>query len=582
MLSVTDSIFEKLAFLYAHERGTACYQRLMTLLDGFRARFPHLSQHPPDPTERVTERDVILITYGDSLQVPNHPPLDTLHRFLTTYLKNTISTVHILPFFPYSSDDGFSVIDYTAVNPDLGAWNHIDAVGRDFDLMFDAVINHISSRSAWFQGFLAGDEAYQNFFITVDPSTDLSTVVRPRALPLLTAFETSSGTRHVWTTFSSDQIDLNVADPDMLLKIIEVLLVYIEHGATLIRLDAIAYLWKQIGTSCIHLPQTHAVVKLFRDILDYVAPGVVLITETNVPHSENVSYFGDGTDEAQLVYQFTMPPLLLHTFSTGDATAFSDWAASLEKVSDQTSFFNFTASHDGIGVRPVEGILSPDEVAALVSRVQQHGGDVSFKTNADGTRSPYELNINYFDALSNPSGDDSLDVQAQRFVAAQAIQLAFVGVPGIYIHSLLGSRNWNEGVSLTGRLRSINREKLDLSEVEAALDDPTSLRSRVFHAYRSLIDRRIAEKAFHPNASQRVLRLHPSAVTLLRTSTDGSEHIVAIHNVSDQPITLDLAGVPLPDVRGYHDLVSGQEVEAHARLTVRPYQVLWLKASRSR
>ena len=575
---ISEHILEKLTFLYGHQNGPICYQQLLRRLDDFHAQCPRFSQPSVDPTNRVTERDMVLITYGNSLQDAQAAPLQVLHEFLTAHLANTLSTVHILPFFPYSSDDGFSIIDYLAVNADLGGWEHITALGQDFKLMFDAVINHVSAHSAWFQGFLAGDPAYQDFFITVDPVTDLSAVVRPRALPLLTVFDTASGPRHVWTTFSDDQIDLNFARPDVLLKVVDVLLFYVAHGASVIRLDAIAYLWKTIGTTCIHLAETHAVVQLFRDILDLVAPGVALITETNVPHAENVSYFGDGTNEAQLVYQFTLPPLLLHTFAQGDATVFNAWAAGLQKMSDQTTFFNFTASHDGIGVRPLEGILPPDAIHALVQRTQQHGGAVSFKANPDGTRSPYELNINYFDALSDPGGGEPLELQARRFLAAQAIQLAFIGVPGIYIHSLLGSRNWNAGVTQTGRLRSINREKLERRAVETALDDPASLRSRVFYPYRALIARRITEKAFHPNGPQQVLNLHPAAVILLRTSPDGSEQIVAIHNVANQSITLDLAGVPLPDTRAYLDVITGRRIEARAPLELQPYEVVWLKA----
>jgi len=578
MTLTTERILEKLTFLYGTQRGSACYQRLRQRLDDFHAHYPQFAQQPVDPTNRLTGRDVVLITYGDSLRDPAAVPLKVLHEFLTRHLADTISAVHVLPFYPYSSDDGFSVIDYMAVNPDLGDWADIDRLGKDFGLMFDAVINHMSAHSAWFQGFLAGDPQYQDFFITADPSADLSAVVRPRTLPLLTAFETASGTRHVWTTFSSDQVDLNFANPEVLLRIVDVLLFYVAHGASLIRLDAIAYLWKIVGTSCIHLPQTHAVVKLFRAILDEVAPGVALITETNVPHDQNVSYFGDGTDEAQLVYQFTLPPLLLHTFAQGDATVFNAWAAGLKKVSPQTTFFNFTASHDGIGVRPLEGILPPDAIDALVQRVRQHGGDVSFKNNSDGTQSPYELNINYFDALSNPNSGEPLALQARRFLAAQAIQLAFVGVPGIYIHSLLGSRNWYEGVAQTGRLRTINREKLDRRAVEAALNDVSSLRSLVFYPYRDLIARRKAESAFHPNGGQQVLSLHPSAVALLRTSPDGRERLLAVHNVANRLIALDLADAGLSDVEMYQDVITGRQVGARASLDLQPYEVMWLKA----
>jgi glucosylglycerate phosphorylase len=574
-----QAILDKLIFLYGQERGQAAYSRLRARLDTFRDRHPDLAQ-PIDPAQRVTERDVILITYGDSLQEPDLPPLQTLHRFLTRHLSDAISSVHILPFFPYSSDDGFSIIDYTAVDPTLGSWEDIRQLGDDFKLMFDAVINHISAHSAWFKRFLAGDPEYQDYFITVDPDTDLSGVVRPRALPLLTPVETQEGIKHVWTTFSEDQIDLNFGNEDVLLRVIDVLLFYISQGMSLIRLDAIAYLWKEIGTSCIHLPQTHTIVRLLRDVLDVVAPHVAIITETNVPHAENVSYFGDGTDEAQLVYQFTLPPLTLHAFVTGSAAVLSEWAAGLEKVSDSTTFFNFTASHDGIGVRPVEDILPDDEVQKLIARAKAHGGAVSFKTNLDGSQSPYELNINYFDALSDPDSDEPLALQAQRFLASQAIELAFVGVPGIYIHSLLGSRNWNEGVAQTGRRRSINREKLDAPAIEAALQDPVTLRHHVFHAYRDMIATRVREKAFHPNGAQAVLRLHPALFVLLRTSPDGSEQIVALHNVANQHLTLDLATLPLAAVREYHERLTGQTFQAGEALAIAPYQVFWLKAQR--
>ncbi len=575
---MTDSILDKLIQLYGREDGADCYARLMAKLDDFRTQHPDLSARPIDPAQRVTERDVMLITYGDSLWEPEIDPLKTLNHFLQQHLAGTLSAVHILPFFPYSSDDGFSVIDYTAVNPSLGDWPDIRQIGQRFKLMFDAVINHISAQSPWFQAYLNGDPDYQDFFIRVDPAVDLSQVVRPRSLPVLTPVQTRRGEEHVWTTFSADQIDLNFAHPAVLLKIVDVLLFYVSQGMSFIRLDAIAYLWKRIGTGCIHLEETHTVIKLFRDIFDLVAPSVSIITETNVPHAENVSYFGDGSDEAQLVYQFTLPPLMLHAFAVGDAVVLSDWAARIEIESDTTTFFNFTASHDGIGVRPVEGILSEAEVGALVERAQAHGGAVSFKTNSDGSQSPYELNINYFDALSDPACDEPLDIQVRRFIASQAIQLAFMGMPGIYIHSLLGSRSWQAGVRQTGRLRSINREKLRLSAITAELNDPGSLRSRVFSAYRELIARRIQEKAFHPNAPQTVLRLHPAVFALLRSSPDDAEHIVALHNVANRRAQVDLSAVPLAGVRAYHDLLSDQPVAVGEMLDIAPYQVLWLKA----
>jgi glycosidase len=588
-------ITNHLTFLYGAERTPAILERLRAILTWFQQRNPYIQERSTD--ERLTEKDIVLITYGDQVSEPGVSPFQTLAEILEKHVRGIITGVHILPFFPYSSDDGFSVIDYTAVNPKLGTWADVERLDRSFRLMFDAVINHISAHSHWFQEFLKGNPEFADYFITVEEGTDLSQVVRPRALPLLTRVQTArgepppprggdrEGEQLVWTTFSADQIDLNFANPDVLLKIVEILLLYVEKGAEIIRLDAIAYLWKKIGTPCIHLEETHRVVKLLRAVLDAVAPHVILITETNVPHQENVSYFGNGADEAQMVYQFSLPPLVLHALHSGDASHLSDWAAGLTTPSDSATFFNFSASHDGIGVRPVEGILSRSEVQSLVDRTLAHGGYVSYKANPDGTKSVYELNISYFDALSDPSGPEPLDLQARRFLASQAIMLALAGVPGIYVHSLFGSRSYNAGVEQTGRYRSINREKFRREELERALADPSSLRHRVFHPYLHLIRTRTAHRAFHPNGPQQILTVHPALFTLLRTAPDGSESLLCIHNVSngELPLAINLSSLSLPRSAQVCDLVTGATFSVGAggnlNLRVAPYQVLWLTPS---
>ncbi|MGD9250930.1 MAG: alpha-amylase family glycosyl hydrolase, partial [Desulfobacterales bacterium] len=377
-----------------------------------------------------SEKDVVLITYGDSIRREGQVPLQTLHAFAREYLQGVISAVHFLPFFPWSSDDGFSVKDFTTIDPQLGDWADVARFGRDFDLMFDYVANHISAQSQWFRDYIAGKPGFADLAIEMDPALDLSMVTRPRALPLLTEFKKDAGeTVHVWTTFSEDQVDLNYRSLDVLVKMLEALLLYVAKGARLVRMDAIAFLWKEIGTTCLHLPQTHAMVKLFRAVFDIVAPDTVIITETNVPHAENISYFGNGHDEAQMVYNFTLPPMLFHAFVTGDTTELSNWARGLTLESPDTTFFNFTASHDGIGVRPLEGILPPEAVnETLAEAVKASGGQISYKNNPDGTQSPYELNITYVDAMRVPGREDDPRHPA-RFLASQSIQYALPGVP---------------------------------------------------------------------------------------------------------------------------------------------------------
>ena len=600
-MSTKRKLLQLLTSVYGEETAATLAPRLLARM----AQFRREQATPRSPSNApFSERDVVLITYGDQIQEPGVPPLQTLNETLTALVGGLINGLHILPFYPWSSDDGFSVIDYRQVDPAWGSWVDVRRLSTHFRLMVDAVINHISAESAWFQRFRSGDAPQRDFFITLEPTPDvlseLAKVTRPRTSPLLTPVQTASGMQHVWTTFSADQVDLNYASPELLLAVVEVLLFYVAQGAQLIRLDAIGFLWKALGTSCIHLPQTHALIQLFRAMLDEIAPGVVLVTETNVPHAENVRYFGDGTNEAQMVYNFTLPPLALHAFITGDATHLSRWAATLAAPSDQTTFFNFMASHDGIGVRPVEGILSPQEVQRLVERTKAHGGFVSYKSNADGSQSAYELNITYFDALNNPAalnegsetsarvadgqtdGRETVEQQVDRFIASQAILLALAGVPGTYVHSLFGSRNWRAGVAETGRYRTINRQKFERARLDAELADAFSLRAQVFRRYAQLIRARTGEAAFHPNGAQTVLDLHPALFALRRTSPSGESTVLCLHNVSAQAIGLDWQMVGGEEGVAWCELQTQAIFTRNARLTLPPYGVLWLQSAASK
>jgi glycosidase len=534
----------------------------------------------------LTERDIVLITYGDQVTEPAKRPLRTLADFLGERVADLFTLVHILPFYPSTSDDGFSVSDYTKVDPNLGDWEDIAALAKRFGLMFDLVLNHCSPKNIAFKRFKRDAPPWGEAFVTADPTADLSAVVRPRSSPLLTPFKTKRGIRHVWTTFSADQVDWNYRQPWVLAYMAQVLFLYVNYGATIIRLDAIAYLWKEIGTSCINLPQTHAIVRILRAFLDFKAPGTFLLTETNIPHQENVRYFGNG-DEAHLVYQFALSPLVFHAFLRGDARYLQSWAASLEAPPAKEAFFNFLASHDGIGLRPVEGILPPAEIQALVDATLARGGRVSLKANTDGSQSPYELNISYFDALSDPnvgpSSGESLDTQVKRFLAAQAILLSMAGLPAIYVHSLFGSRNWDQGVAESGQNRAINRQKFRRQELERELAGEGSLRNQVFNGLRRLIVARKGEAAFHPGGAQRVVASDPALFSLLRTSPDGASRVLCVQNVSGQPRTFaaGLAGMGFRPGDPLTDLLTGEvhglDGDAAAHITVPALGVCWLR-----
>ena len=518
-------------------------------------------EHTPAKAEALSEKDAMLITYGDTLHREGEAGFQTLHRFLKAHVGDAISNVHILPMCPYTSDDGFSVVDYKQINPPLGDWPDVQALAADYGLMFDAVVNHISRSSEWFKRYLAWEAPYRDFFITSDPAADYHTVTRPRALPLLTRVETADGEKYVWTTFSEDQIDLNYRCPDVLIAMMDVLLTYASRGARFIRLDAIGFLWKELGTSCMHLPQTHEVIKLARMLLEDYCPGTKIITETNVPHKDNISYFGQG-DEAHLVYQFPLPPLTMFTLLKGDATHLTDWAAALEPPAKGTTWFNFLSSHDGIGVRPTEGILSEEERQFLVDATLRNGGSVSCKDNGDGTKSPYELNINYQDALASPEDDDQTRIA--RFIAAETILLSLQGMPAIYIHSLLGSRNDYYGRSVSGIPRRINREKLEADFVERALGSHGN-RQQIFDELIRRLRLRGEHPAFSPEAAQKVMKLDPRVFALERTAAD--ESVTVLINVSGEDVTLEGAFAGR-DLLG--DAPTGHTVRLH------PYQCLWI------
>ncbi len=559
------------------------------LVERYRHRLAPPSVAPEQPgTLPLTERDVVMITYGDTLRGEEGTPLSFLHRFLRDEVEDLVTGVHILPFSPYSSDDGFSVIDYREVDPKLGGWGEIEAIAEEFRFMADLVLNHCSQESDWFRRFLADEEPYTGYFITVAPGTDLSGVVRPRALPLTHTFETAHGPQEVWTTFSRDQVDLNFASPELLAEMLDVFLGYLERGAQIVRLDAIAYLWKEIGTPCIHHPNTHRIVKLMRAIIEELAPWVMIITETNVPHEENVSYFGEG-DEAHMVYNFSLPPLALHAVITGNASYLTDWAAGLPQRQEDRSFFNFCASHDGVGLLPAQGILPEGEIDRLIETVRKRGGRISYKATPDG-EIPYEMNVNYLSAVSDPALPESQ--RARTFLVSQAIMLSLAGLPAIYIHSLLGSTNWEEGVVESGVNRAINREKLDYATVVDELHRGDSLRHYVFEGYKVLLEARGSSQAFAPASPQRIIEREESLFVVLRGPVENEageqESVLAVHNVSDDlaELVVDLEELGCEEHPVFDELISGDRLAGNRdstrklSLELEAQEVLWLRFTR--
>ncbi|MCI5074282.1 sugar phosphorylase [Oricola sp.] len=536
---------------------------------------PRQRARPPGNT-LWSEKDSVVIAYGNAVIDGQHKPLDLLYDFLKHYLADAVTGVHILPFFPFTSDDGFSVTDYEKVNSRLGDWADINRIGDEFRLMSDLVLNHMSSQSKWFNEYLQGHEPYDKYFFEASPKDDLTDVVRPRAHPLLREVETPNGTRHVWCTFSYDQIDLNYANPDVLIDMIRIMRLHIANGVRIIRLDAVAFIWKEIGTSCIHLRETHAIVRLMRLLADYCEERVVLLTETNVPNAENLSYFGNR-NEAHAIYNFSLPPLLLHAMLTGTSRYLSAWQMGMPPAQLGCAYLNFTASHDGIGMRPAEGLLDETEIGRVIDTVRSFGGLVNMRAMPDGTQKPYELNITFIDAMKGTADDGPDDWQFERFIASQTIQMALEGIPAFYINSLTGTGNDYAGVERTGQNRTINRRRWDYPELREVMDNPSSIHKRVLDAMKARIRIRARQPAFHPNATQFTLHLGEKLFGFWRQSLDRDQSIFAIHNVTKEEITIPVVSINLITGSPWKDLLSGEAIDpSRGEITFAPYQCRWI------
>ncbi len=526
-----------------------------------------------------SEKDSLVITYGNSIVDGAHKPLDLLRDFLQRNLKGVINGVHILPFFPFTSDDGFAVSDYRAVNPVLGDWPDIARIGGEFKLMSDLVLNHVSSQSHWFNEYLQDHEPYNRYFFEASPEDDLSLVVRPRTHPLLRPSETANGTRHVWCTFSHDQVDLDFRNPEVLLEFLSIMRMHIDQGVRILRLDAVAFVWKEVGTNCIHLPQTHAIVRMMRLLCDYDHDPIILLTETNVPNAENLSYFGNR-NKAHVVYNFSLPPLLLHAMLSGSARYLNRWQATMPPAQLGCAYLNFSASHDGIGMRPAEGILPEEEKAAVIDTVRAFGGEVSMRALEGGKESPYELNITFFDAMKGTlEGADEWHIA--RFLASQTIVMSLEGIPAFYIHSLLATPNDHEKVTRTGMKRAINRHHWDYPTLRSLLADPDSATNQVLHALRARIQLRAKQPAFHPNATQFTLHGDDRIFGIWRQSLDRDQSIFALHNVSADAVEIDPVTLNMIDGDTWTDLISGQRIDpVDAPITFAPYQCRWISNRR--
>ena len=521
-----------------------------------------------------SQKSSFLITYADSIKSKNDSPLFVLNQFLQKYI-DSIDSIHILPFMPSSSDSGFSVIDYYKIDEKLGNWEDLNLISKNKNIMIDIVLNHASRNSKWFTNFLKGSGQGHDFFKVVKDWNGIAQIERPRSSELFQKIQTVDGEKKVWCTFSHDQIDLDFSNPAVLLEFLKIIKFYIKKNIKIFRLDAVAFLWKKQNTSCINLPETHYIIKLIRFVSTLIDKNAILITETNIPSKENLSYFGNN-DEAHWIYNFTLSPLILFTLLSGNCSQLRKWSMTMPPAQEGNAYFNFLASHDGIGLRPVEGKLDSTELYRLINKMRELGGRISYKTSQWGEEIPYEINITYLNSLKSTfNGEEKF--QIKRFICAHAIMFAMEGIPAIYIHSFLGTKNDYKAIAAGEGNRSINRFKWDKKDIHKILEDKNSNNFYIMSKLNSLLNIRSKQPAFHPNATQFTLNLGDEVFGLWRQDKKRKQSIFSIYNVTSKSVKLSLQKINLIETEKWIDLISGQALnDIDDDILLKPYQSLWV------
>ncbi len=520
----------------------------------------------------ISEKTSLVICYGDNINSNQKSSIKVFQNFFKKNLKKYFNAIHFLPFYPSSSDSGFAVKDHYKIEKRIGNWSDIKKISKNNHVMADIVINHSSARGLWFKNFLKKKRPGKDYFLTVNSKFNTSKVVRPRDHKLLKKIDIFNKSDYIWRTFSADQIDLDFNNPSVLLRFIKIMVHLVSNGVTIFRLDAIAYLWKKNGTNCINLKQTHEIVKLLRLISNLLNVETIIITETNLPEKENLSYFGKN-DEANWIYNFSLPPLLIHAFLFENSSYLNKWSKNLPNTKFQNSYLNFIASHDGIGMRPTEGILNKRSLNNFLKRLKKNGSKFSYRKVQNKSRKVYEANITVFDALKKSDTDPNGKFFLERYISAHAIMISFEGIPAIYFNSLFGKSNDEAKYVITGNNRDVNRFKWSYDNIIKKLKDKNSKQSIFFQNLGKLLEIKRKQKAFHPNAKRLNINLGSKIFCYERISLDKKQTIICITNLSTklQYIKINKNLIKYRDLLGRKIFFTFDK-----KIKLNPCQTIWL------
>ena len=519
----------------------------------------------------ISEKTSLVICYGDNINSNQKSSIQVFQNFFKKNLNKYFNAIHFLPFYPSSSDSGFAVKDHYKIEKRIGSWSDIKKISKSSHVMADIVINHSSARGLWFKNFLKKKRPGKDYFLTVNSKFNTSKVVRPRDHKLLKKIDIFGKSDFLWRTFSADQIDLDFKNPSVLLRFIKIMVHLVSNGVTIFRLDAIAYLWKKNSTNCINLKQTHEIVKLLRLISNLLNVETIIITETNLPEKENLSYFGKN-DEANWIYNFSLPPLLIHAFLFENSSYLNKWSKKLPNAKFQNSYLNFIASHDGIGMRPTEGILNERSLNNFLKRLKKNGSKFSYRKVQNKSKKVYEANITVFDALKKSDTDPNGKFFLERYIAAHAIMISFEGIPAIYFNSLFGKSNDEAKYVITGNNRDINRYKWSYENITKKLNNKNSKQSIFYQNLGKLLEIKRKQKAFHPNAKRLNINLGSKLFCFKRTSLDKKQTIISITNCSsvDQYPKLN------KKYSKWKNIINPKINSLNKSFKLKPFETMWL------
>jgi glycosidase len=618
--SQKNSILRKLSFVYGSE-AEELFLEIVQLLDSF------LEQQPKAPDQSIpnvlhipkfSHKDIILNSYPDSIISESTSPLAALRKFGEEFLSNTINGIHILPFYPWDTDRGFSVLDYYEVDPRNGSWQDIRAIASTFDsLMIDVVINHASIDNSIVQQALLKQD-YHNYVLTFDdqnkPSHDeLVKITRARPSPVLTRYALvkdsfdndkatlvhpeEKGQGWVWTTFSRSntpdgnidtrQVDFNFKNSKVFIEFLKIILEYISHGARWIRLDAIGYLWKEIGTNCLHRPQTHVITQLYSEILALLESfSIVLIAEVNEPQEKALQYLGLTEEpESDMIYLFTHFPLAVHAILSGTAKYYMNWLPSLIPAIGKL-FVTVLGTHDGMGQKPIGDWLPSSEKEFLqTTLVNKHGALPNFAHLSGGQKIIYELCSTPWSFINPKNSKHDRKIAIRRYSAVFTLGLMIKGVPSIYINGLLGIPNSEETLDEN---RTVNRQRLNESELLNILRDEANINSQILTELLRITEIRQNEPSFDLAGRFKPVTIHDSIVSIILSSNDQKDNLLAMVNVSNEIVNLKLdlknlgGNKQRPEIH-LVDILANEIIRETSNISeisvmLEPYQARWIKS----